>query len=326
MTTSTKFGQPAILGIVVPCYNEQEVLPETNARLLQVLDDLVKRGEIHSSSFICYVDDGSADDTWTIISDATEQEQRLRGIRLSTNFGHQNALLAGMMTFRRQADCIVTIDADLQDDLEVIGMMIRRHAEGHMVVYGARDNRESDTFFKRFTAGMFYRLMRKVNARMVEHHADFRLADRRVLNELARHREVNLFLRGLFPLMGFKSTVIYYSRRERTAGTSKYPIRKMLAFAFDGITSFSVLPLRFLSFVGGLVFALSVLLSVWAFIPVFSGEAVHGWASTVIPIFAFAGMQMVSIGLLGEYIGKVYTEVKARPHYIIEEQVNAVEK
>jgi glycosyltransferase involved in cell wall biosynthesis len=311
-------SQPPVLGIVVPCYNEEAILTETHAALGAVISRLVGENKIAGASFICYVNDGSADKTWSIISDLAASDPRARGIKLSRNFGHQNALLAGMLDLQDSVDCVVTIDADLQDDVNCIDQMIDRHREGYKVVYGVRENRDTDTFSKRSTAQLFYKIMEWLGVKTIYNHADFRLIDARVLKELARYGEVNLFLRGVFPQLGFRTAMVTYSRKERTAGETKYPFRKMLAFAWEGITSFSGFPLRMIFLLGCVILAVSVGLSIWALIPVIQGRAIHGWASTVIPIFVFAGLQMMSVGILGEYLAKVYQEVKARPRYIIE--------
>jgi glycosyltransferase involved in cell wall biosynthesis len=308
-----------VLAIIVPCYNEEEMFPETCSSLLALVNELVSIQKIHSDSFICFVNDGSRDKTWELINNACEKNSnRVKGIKLSTNFGHQNALMAGMMTMRAECDCMITIDADLQDDISVIEKMVDKFSEGFKVVYGVRNKRNKDTFFKRFTAKLFYRLMQKMKVKTVYNHADFRLLDKIVADQLALFGEVNLFLRGMFPLIGFSSAEVYYDRKERLAGETKYPLRKMLNFAWDGITSFSTYPLRLIFLMGVFIFILSVALTIWAIIPTFNGEAIHGWASTVIPIFVFAGLQMISIGLIGEYVGKIYKEVKARPRFIIE--------
>jgi glycosyltransferase involved in cell wall biosynthesis len=308
-----------IVAIVVPCYNEEEMFPMTCPTLVGLIDDLVAKGKAHADSFVCFVNDGSRDRTWELIDAACNANPvRVKGIKLATNFGHQNALMAGMMTMRGECDCMISIDADLQDDIAVIETMIDKHREGFKVVYGVRNKRKSDTFFKRFTAQLFYRLMQRMKVKTVYNHADFRLVDKVVVEQLSMFGEVNLFLRGMFPIIGYASTEVLYERKERLAGETKYPLRKMLNFAWDGITSFSTYPLRLIFLMGVFIFFLSMMLTVWAFIPIFSGEAIHGWASTVIPIFIFAGLQMISIGLIGEYVGKIYKEVKARPRFIIE--------
>lgn len=310
---------PPVLAVIVPCYNEEEMFPTTYAALVELLDVLVAKGKIAPSSFVCFVNDGSRDRTWELIEAACHAKpKQVKGIKLATNFGHQNALMAGMMTMRTVCDCMISIDADLQDDIAVIETMVDKHREGFRVVYGVRNKRNTDSFFKRFTAQAFYRLMQRMKVKTVYNHADFRLIDKIVAEKLAMFGEVNLFLRGMFPLIGFASTEVYYDRKERLAGETKYPLRKMLNFAWDGITSFSTYPLRLIFLMGVFIFILSMGLAVWAFVPLFSGKAIHGWASTVIPIFVFAGLQMISIGLIGEYVGKIYKEVKARPRFIIE--------
>lgn len=312
-----------LLAIIVPCYNEEEMFPMTYPALVKLLDELVLKNKIHPESFVCFVNDGSRDKTWQLIESACdENHKRVKGIKLATNFGHQNALLAGMMTMRDQSDCMVSIDADLQDDITVIEKMVDKHSEGFKVVYGVRNKRNTDTFFKKFTAQAFYRFMQRMKVKTIYNHADFRLIDRVVADQLALFGEVNLFLRGMFPIIGFTSTEIYYDRKERLAGETKYPLRKMLSFAWDGITSFSTYPLRLIFLMGLLIFFISILLIIWAIISVIYGVAVQGWASTVISIFVFAGIQMISIGLIGEYVGKIYKEVKARPRFIIESMKN----
>jgi glycosyltransferase involved in cell wall biosynthesis len=306
------------LAIVVPCYNEEEVLAATHSVLSGLLSRLVESGKTHARSFICYVDDGSRDRTWAMIQEIAGRDPRARGLKLSRNFGHQNALLAGMLGLRAEVDCLITIDADLQDDASCIEKMIDRYREGFSLVYGVRDNRETDTFSKRWTAHLFYKLMHFMGVETIYNHADFRLADKEVLNELAKYGEVNMFLRGIFPLIGYRSTIVTYSRQERTAGETKYSIPKMLAFAWEGITSFSGFPLRVIFLLGCVILLMSLALSVWALVPVVQGRAIQGWASTVIPLFIFAGLQMISVGILGEYLAKVYQEVKGRPRFIVE--------
>ncbi|MFA6923964.1 MAG: glycosyltransferase family 2 protein [Bacteroidales bacterium] len=309
------------LCIVVPCYNEEEVLTITSKTLLELLERLISKNKIDDSSFLCLVDDGSCDTTWEIIKDLSQKNKNIRGIKFSTNFGHQNALLAGLLNMKDKSDCIVTIDADLQDDANVIEEMLNKYNEGNEIVYGVRNNRESDSFFKRFTAHFFYKLMQAMKVKTVYNHADYRLASKRVLNEFARFNEVNLFLRGIFPTLGFRSANVFYKRSERVAGETKYPLKKMIEFAWNGITSFSIYPLRLIFFLGLIIFLFSFLLILWAFLPIFEGEAVRGWASTVIPLFFFGGLQMICLGIIGEYAGKIYKEIKARPRFIIEEEI-----
>jgi polyisoprenyl-phosphate glycosyltransferase len=313
--------QEVCLYIVVPCFNEEEVLLMTHETLDNELKDLTQKGTITGNSSICYVDDGSLDNTWEIISNLAKTHKNVKGVRLASNCGHQNALLAGMKHSSKYADIVVTIDADLQDDVSVISQMIEKYRAGAKLVYGVRRGRQTDSFFKRWTAQLFYRFMGFMKVKTIYNHADFRLIDKKVLLELEKFKEVNLFLRGIFPLMGFRSECVYYERKERAAGITKYPLSKMFAFAWDGITSFSVFPLRIVLILGILVFLLSLGLIIWAMGPVVSGRALPGWASIVIPTFFFAGLQMISIGFIGEYIGKIYREVKSRPRYIIDETI-----
>lgn len=305
------------LSIVVPCYNEEEVLCEAAKRLLALMDALQADLKIEPTSELVFVDDGSRDKTWQLIQELVNTDIRIRGVKLSRNRGHQNALLAGLMS--ASGDAIVSIDADLQDDIMAIGRMIDRHHAGADVVYGVRNKRERDTWFKRFTAETFYSIMNWFGAESVYNHADFRLMSRRALEALRRYDEVNLFLRGLVPLLGYRSDIVEYERGERFAGESKYPLRKMIAFALEGITSFSVVPLRVITFVGFAVFAITILISTWVlWVRAFSQQAVPGWASTVLPLYFIGGVQILCIGIVGEYLGKIYQEVKRRPRYIIE--------
>lgn len=308
------------LAVVIPCYNEEDVLPITTEAVLACLDGLEAKGLIGASSYISYVNDGSTDRTWPMIVELSENE-RIRGIKLSTNFGHQNALFAGLMR-NRQADCVVSLDADLQDDIGAIEKMLYKYHEGYSVVYGVREKRNKDSIFKKYTALVFYKLMQAMGVRSIYNHAYFRLADTKVLDELARFNEVNLYLRSIFPLLGFASCVVYYDRSARAAGKTKYSLGKMISFAWKGITSFSTFPMRLMFVAGIFIFILSIFLSAWALWLVASAKSLPGWASTVIPIFILGGLQMIGIGLLGEYIGKIYQEVKRRPRYIIEEETS----
>lgn len=308
----------ATLGIVVPCFNEEEILEYTNNQLTNLLDGLINTSIITDKSFIGYVDDGSSDKTWTILENFTSENDKIKIIKLSRNFGHQGALLAGLENFSGFADCVVSIDADLQDDIGVIKEMIEAYNDGFDIVYGVRKERERDTFFKRFTATFFYKLMIKLGVNIVYNHADFRLTSRRVINTLKDYSEVNLFLRGLFPLIGFQSKNVYYDRLERLKGETKYTLKKMLAFAFDGISSFSVQPLRIVTYIGFLVFILSVILAGYSVYSFFFLGTVPGWTSITLPIYFISGIQLLSIGIIGEYMGKIYKEVKARPRYVIE--------
>jgi len=305
------------LTIVVPCYDEEEALPETALRLTALLERLRKAGRIAVNSRVVFVDDGSRDRTWQLIEALSREDGRIGGIKLSRNRGHQNALLAGLFT--TDGDVLVSVDADLQDDIEIIEDMLKQHAQGAHVVYGVRDNRASDGVFKRASAQGFYRVIRALGVESVYNHADFRLLSRRAVEALKDFGEVNLFLRGIVPLIGFKSSVVYYARTERVAGVSKYPLHKMLALALDAVTSFSVVPLRMISALGVLVFLFSAGMGVWTlWVRLFTERAVPGWTSTLLPIYALGGLQILCIGILGEYLGKVYQETKRRPRYIIE--------
>jgi glycosyltransferase involved in cell wall biosynthesis len=313
-------GNACLLGIVVPCYNEEEVLPETVRRLTALLDRLILAGRIQSSSRVYFVDDGSRDRTWTMIEELARDNRHVAGIKLSRNRGHQNALLAGLFT--AEGDVLVSVDADLQDDVEVIAEMVAHFASGIDVVYGVRDDRSRDSLFKRATALGFYRLMSKLGAESVYNHADFRLMSRRAIEALKQFREVNLFLRGMVPLVGFKSTIVKYNRSVRFAGVSKYPLRRMIALALDAITSFSVVPLRLITLVGFSVFVFSGVVVGWTlWIRFFTSRAVPGWASTTLPIYLLGGIQILCVGIIGEYLGKLYQEAKSRPRYIIEKMV-----
>ncbi len=304
---------------VVPCFNEEEVLNETAKRLNQKMQQLIDGGKINDDSRIVFIDDGSRDRTYEIISGLHEQNSRFCGIKLSRNQGHQNALLAGLMTVRDKCDAAISLDADLQDDIEVIDEFVERFNEGCDVVYGVRSSRKKDTAFKRGTAQFFYKLMLFLGVEVVYNHADYRLMSARALDALSDFKEVNLFLRGIVPLVGFKSATVTYERSERFAGTSKYPFKKMLAFAVDGITSFSVKPIRMVFSLGVIIFLISIAVLIYSFIRWLLGETVQGWTTTVISIWALGGLQLLSLGVVGEYIGKIYKEVKARPKFIIEE-------
>ncbi len=308
------------LGIVVPCYNEQEVLRETATRLLALIDQMVATDLISADSAIYFVDDGSKDKTWSIIEQLAGQNTRFHGIKLSRNRGHQNALLAGL--FGAPGDALVSIDADLQDDISVIADMVRKHKQGAEIVFGVRKARATDTAFKRGTAEFYYRLLSRIGVEIVHNHADFRLLGRRAIDCLGSYSEVNLFLRGMIPLIGFPTDTVYYDRGERFAGESKYPLRKMLSFALDGITSFSVMPLRMISVMGLIVCVLSFFMIAWIIYgKLFLSSVIPGWASSIVAIFFLGGVQLLSIGILGEYIAKVYLETKRRPRYFIEKAV-----
>lgn len=310
------------LAIVVPCYNEQEVLPETKQRLVELLQRLILAGKLAASSKIYFIDDCSQDETWSLIKSYSAESECICGIKLARNVGHQNALLAGLLTAKGQA--LVSIDADLQDDINVIENMVDDYIEqGAEIVYGVRGCRESDTAFKRISAQKFYQLLRALGVDVIDNHADFRLMGRRAIEVLRDFKEVNLFLRGVVPLIGFKTTTVFYDRAPRFAGTSKYPLKKMLSLALDGITSFSVTPLRVITSLGFVVFFASILMSAWIFFrATFADATVPGWASVVLPIYFIGGVQILCIGIIGEYIGKIYYEAKQRPRYIIEEEID----
>ena len=306
-----------ILYLVVPCYNEEEVLPETSRRLREKLTALTAEGRISEKSRIVFVNDGSKDKTWEIIAGLHQADPLFCGVCLSRNKGHQNALLAGLMTAKEHADIVISMDADLQDDVDAVDGMIAAYAEGHDVVYGVRSSRKKDSFFKKFTAESFYKLMKLLGVDIVFNHADYRLMSRRALDALAEFDEVNLFLRGIVPLVGFSSTTVEYERHERFAGESKYPLKKMLAFAFDGITSFSIKPIRLIAFLGLLIFLVSLVMLLWSLISKLVGATVAGWTSIVGSIWMIGGIQLLCLGVIGEYIGKIYAETKHRPKYII---------
>lgn len=306
------------LFIVLPCYNEEAVLPSTLHALHEKMSALMSAGRISAESHVVFVDDGSRDRTWEIIEQAHAEDPLFRGIALSRNRGHQNALLAGLMTVKDECDAVITMDADLQDDVDAIDGMLEAFAQGNEIVYGVRSSRKTDTFFKRSTARMFYRFMNMLGAETVADHADFRLMSAKAITALESFEEVNLFLRGIVPLLGFKSEKVYYERKERTAGETKYPLKKMLSFAFEGITSFSVKPIRMIALTGALIFFASVVMLVYCLIRHFTGQTVNGWTSLAVSIWALGGIQLLSIGIIGEYIGKVYLESKKRPRYIID--------
>jgi len=307
-----------ILYIVVPCYNEEEVLPETSRRLAEKLSALTEAGTISAESRILFVDDGSRDKTWKMIGQLVEADERFCGVKLSRNRGHQNALLAGLMTAKEFADMIVSMDADLQDDINAVDEMIEHYYNGSDIVYGVRSARDTDTAFKRSTAGIFYKLMNFLGAETVDNHADYRLMSRRAVEALSQYKEVNLFLRGIVPLVGYKSSSVFYRRSERFAGESKYPLKKMLSFAMDGVTSFSVKPLRFITLLGFIILALSLLALLYTLIAKICGFTVPGWASISGSLWLLGGIQLLCLGVIGEYIGKIYSEVKERPRYFIE--------
>ncbi len=306
------------LSIVVPVYNEEEILNSSDKKLSELLKTLIAKEIISKDSFICYVDDGSKDKSWEIIKKIVQDSNNAKAIKLSRNYGHQNALLAGLFFAKDHSDAIVSCDADLQDDIKVIEQMCSRYKDGDEIVYGVRKSRQKDTFFKRATAGIFYKMMKKMGVELIENHADFRLMSKRAINYLKEFDEVNLFLRGLVPLIGLKSSIVYYERLKREAGVSKYPLKKMLSFAWQGITSFSVVPLKLVSILGMFTVLVAFLLSIWTIITKLNGNAIPGWASTVLPIYFIGGIQLLSLGIIGEYIGKIYQETKKRPRYFID--------
>lgn len=310
------------LMVVIPCYNEEEVLPETSKRLVKKMASLTEKGLITPDSRVLLVNDGSRDRTWELITQLHRENPLFEGVKLSRNRGHQNALLAGLMTAKGRCDISISMDADLQDDMDAMDKFIEKYNEGCDVVYGVRNKRETDTFFKRETALMFYRLMKGLGVDITFNHADYRLMSNRALEALSQFEEVNLFLRGLAPLVGFQSDVVYYDRSERFAGESKYPFKKMLAFAIDGITSFSVKPLRLITTVGLLVFVISLFMLLYALIRWIIGATVPGWASMQGSIWMIGGIQLLSLGVIGEYVGKIYNETKRRPRFIIERYLN----
>ncbi len=312
-----------VLYLVVPCYNEEEVLPVTAEKLSQVMAGLEKKGWICGrKSRVLFVNDGSKDRTWELIRALHQENPLFSGLCLARNRGHQNALLAGLMEARTRADVVISMDADLQDDVAAVEAMMEKYRQGCDIVYGVRSSRKKDTWFKRNTALAFYRFMKLLGVDIVYNHADYRLMSRRALEGLAQFKEVNLFLRGLVPLIGYRSDTVEYERKERFAGESKYPLKKMLSFAFDGITSFSVKPIRFICALGVFIFSVSLIMLIYFLVIYWMGKTVVGWSTIVISIWAIGGLQLLAIGVIGEYIGKVYLEVKARPRYLIAQWLN----
>ena len=316
-------NKPARLYVVVPCYNEEAVLPETSKRLREKMNALRAAGKISEHSRVMFVNDGSSDQTWPIISRLHEQEPEMfSGVNLSRNRGHQNALLAGLLTAVNYADMIISMDADLQDDINAVDAMVDAYHEGYEVVYGVRSKRDKDTFFKRFTAEGFYKVMKALGVDIVFNHADYRLMSRRAVEGLSQFSEVNLFLRGIVPQIGYKWTTVSYERAERFAGESKYPLKKMLAFAADGITSFSVKPIRMVFSTGVVVFLISLVMLLYALVSKLAGHTSAGWTSLMGSIWLLGGIQLLGLGIIGEYIGKIYNETKRRPRFIIESVLN----
>lgn len=318
-------SMPETLYMVVPCYNEQEVLHETAKQLKAKYQTLIQQNLISSESRIVFVNDGSKDSTWSIIQELHSEEPHFfSGINLAHNSGHQNAVLAGLMTVKDICDMAITMDADLQDDINTIDEMVKKYYEGNQVVYGVRSARKTDTFFKKFTAEGFYKFMKLMGADVVYNHADFRLMSSRVLQELSGFREVNLFLRGMIPLIGFQSCNVYYERHERFAGESKYPLKKMLSFAVNGITSFSTKPLKLITSLGFIMFVVSVIAFIWSFVVKVADLSVSGWSSTMCSIWLIGGLQLLCLGIIGEYVGKIYAEVKQRPRFIVADFLNDI--
>ncbi len=314
------------LYLIIPCYNEEKVLPVTAPMFLEKITNLIKNQKISSNSKIMFINDGSTDYTWDIISTLSDQDNHYIGISQSRNRGHQNAVLAGLMEAKDCCDITISIDCDGQDDINAIDEMISQYNQGNEVVYGVRSKRNTDTFFKRFTAECFYKLLNWMGADVVYNHADYRLISNRVLTELSNYKEVNLFLRGLIPLIGFKSTSVYYERSERLAGKSHYPLKKMLTLALNGITSLSIKPIRMITTLGFIIATLSFIGIIWAVISSLTGNTIAGWASTVCIICLMGGIQTLCLGVIGEYIGKIYLETKNRPRYIISERTNSKNK
>lgn len=310
-----------ILYLVIPCYNEEEVLPLTKKELKEKMESLIKEKKISKDSKVMFVNDGSKDKTWELIEEYHNEDPLFVGVKLSRNKGHQNALLAGLMSAKKYADITISMDADLQDDINVIDKMIEENNKGSEIVYGVRSSRKKDSWFKRFTAESFYKLMRVMGVEVVFNHADCRLMSKRALDELERFDEVNLFLRGIVPLIGFQTSVATYERKERAAGESKYPLKKMLSFAWDGITSFSVKPLKMITTLGFIMLFISIIMIIYTIVVKILGNTVDGWAFIMLSIWFIGGVQLVSVGLIGEYVGKIYSETKHRPRYIIEREL-----
>ncbi len=309
-----------ILYIVIPCYNEEEVLPITAPMFLAKINELVEKGKISDASRVMFVNDGSKDNTWQLIKDFAKQDEHYVGITQSRNRGHQNAVLAGLMEAKELCDITISIDCDGQDDINAMNEMVDAYLDGCEIVYGVRSKRTTDTFFKRFTAESFYKLLASMGVEVVFNHADYRLVSSRVLDEFENFKEVNIFLRGMFPLVGFKSTSVYYERNERIAGESHYPLSKMLSLAFDGITSLSIKPIRIITGMGVFVAFISLILIIYSLVSLIMGNVVSGWTSTMVAVCLIGGIQLISLGVIGEYVGKTYMETKARPRYIISEK------
>ena len=315
---SDKISNPEILYIVIPCYNEEEMLPITIKAVKEKINSLIDSRKISDQSKVMLVDDGSNDKTWEIISNLNDEYSFVTGVKLSRNKGHQNALLAGLLTAKDRADIVISMDADLQDDINAIDGMLEKRAEGCDIVYGVRSSRKKDSFFKRFTAQAYYKLLKAMGVDIQYNHADYRLMSKRALEGLEKFKEVNLFLRGIVPMIGYKSDTVEYERNERVAGESKYPLKKMLGFAFEGITSLSVKPIRLITTLGVFIFTVSIILIIYFFVVWIAGKTVQGWTTIVLSLWALGGLQLLAIGIVGEYIGKIYLETKERPKFIIE--------
>ena len=315
-----------VLYMVIPCYNEEEVLLETTKRLKEKLNGLIKKKIISAKSKVMYVNDGSKDKTWELIKQIHNNDSMFTGISLSRNRGHQNTLVAGLLTAKDYADVVISMDADLQDDINAVDGMLEKYYDGCDIVYGVRSARKTDTFFKRVTAEGFYKFMQMMGVDVVYNHADYRLTSKKVLNNFQDYKEVNLFLRGIFPLIGYKSDKVYYERAERFAGESKYPLKKMLNFAWDGITSFSVKPLRLICGLGFIILFISIIIMIYSLIRKISGNTIDGWTFLNISIWFIGGLQMISLGIIGEYVGKMYNETKARPRFIVAENLEEINK
>lgn len=310
------------LYMVIPCYNEEEVLPETSRRLKEKVNALIEKGKIDKGSRIVFVNDGSKDRTWEIIKTLHEEDFVFSGINLTRNRGHQNALLAGLMTVMDDADMAISMDADLQDDIDAIDEMIDKYLDGIDIVYGVRSSRAKDTFFKKATAEGFYKIMNSMGANTVFNHADYRLMSKRALEGLSRFQEVNLFLRGIVPMIGYPTDVVYYERGERFAGESKYPLGKMLSFAIEGITSLSTKPIRMITFLGFFIFLVSIGILIYSLVRHFMGATIVGWTTLMVSVWGIGGLILLSLGVVGEYIGKIYLETKARPRFLVEQYLN----
>lgn len=316
------FNMKPIIGIISPCYNEELVIHSTSSQLTNKLTELLDKKLIDSNSFIAFIDDGSNDSTWKVIEELSTDNSSIKGVKLTGNVGHQNALYAGLMHFKSKADAIISIDADLQDDINVIEEMIIKYSQGNDIVYGVRKERNTDSIFKKFTALLFYKIMLFMKVNIVYNHADFRLCSARVLNALEKFEEVNLFLRGIIPEIGFKKEIVYYDRLKRQAGESKYPLKKMITLAWNGVTSFSNYPLKLVTIIGFIIFISCLLMTFYAFVSWKIHNTVPGWLSTVIPMYFLGGIQLFCFGVIGEYIGKIYSETKKRPRYFVDKDTD----